>query len=638
MKYSKRRKKGTVIKKLANGGNGDPVKETTASPNMRVNPYGELYEYNEKEPAGGDPNYGYDRQLSKAERTSMDMYGFPGGGSNAQMAGMLDDPIFMTLLGGQAYKSLAALGEAAYSKLSGPISTIFQTSLTNPATGSAVAGGSITGEALINSYFASHGATNLPGDIVDFVNDPSWENAGHIGFDIFETVPVALDYFVPNAKLAIETASKSKPAQTPIISLESSTSGGAEASLTAVKNIEMRKAYSSYLSKQIESIKSEGVSGILTKDQVQKSIAETLAYNNEMMQQPKFFEKLLESIKSAELSSGEMIPGTGIKSAAAQQEWLRVANWRGADVTRFGYYDEASEGVVFFSTPEQTAKAMIDAMKGGDEVLRNAISRSREYMGRKMGLYKSSEGLTEFGQQFDGATIDFLNTLNEEQLLRVLAHEHKHAIDVPFLKHTLDEYHIGRFTRIDEVIPPQYVGPAGDLKYGRIKDGTLRSGSDLDKWTTGIGERGANPTATAEAIKSSYDVDLAYLLEPEEILARLTEIKIGWWKSQQKVGGQKMSEWMYNWTPEKTKKAFQMWEEGDSSNDLFFSVLKGNNEKERMENLTGLLNSVLTPSVPLLLGSAVSTQAKISDEETPTTNRRGGFISKKKKRKGYRSI
>lgn len=44
-------------------------------------------------------------------------------------------------------------------------------------------------------------------------------------------VPVAYDYFVPNAKSAIEIASKSKPAQTPIISLESSTAGATEASL-----------------------------------------------------------------------------------------------------------------------------------------------------------------------------------------------------------------------------------------------------------------------------------------------------------------------------------------------------------------------------------------------------------------------
>jgi hypothetical protein len=37
-------------------------------------------------------------------------------------------------------------------------------------------------------------------------------------------------------------------------------------------------------------------------------------------------------------------------------------------------------------------------------------------------------------------------------------------------------------------------------------------------------------------------------------------------------------------------------------------------------------------------GSAAATQAIISDEETPTINKRGGFISRKKRRKGYRSI
>ena len=383
MKYTKKKKKGAKIQKFHGGGsqshphnpNGTHVTEAVADPNANRRYYDEATDT-------WIDNRPYHEQYESGRTENM--------------------PLTSLLMGsgaGLGARGLAALGEYAYGALSGPLSAIFKSPLSNPVTGAPVAGGAVTGEALLNTYFAAHGSTNLPGDIADFSNDPSWENAGQIGFDIFEMVPVALDYFVPNAKVAIETASKSKPAQTPIISLESSTAGGIEASLNAVKQMEIKKAYSSYLSKQIESIKSKGVSGILTKDQVEKSIAEVLAYNNEMMQQPKFFEKLLESIKSAELSSSEMIPGTGIKSAAAQEEWLRVVNWRGADVTRFGYVDESVGDVVFFSTPEQTAKAMIDAMKGGDEVLRNAVGRSREYMGRKTGLYKSDEGLTEFGLQ-----------------------------------------------------------------------------------------------------------------------------------------------------------------------------------------------------------------------------------------------
>ena len=44
------------------------------------------------------------------------------------------------------------------------------------------------------------------------------------------------------------------------------------------------------------------------------------------------------------------------------------------------------------------------------------------------------------------------------------------------------------------------------------------------------------------------------MLEPEEIIARLTEMKFSWWEAQQGVkGGEKMSDWAYKWTPEKNK-------------------------------------------------------------------------------------
>ena len=100
-----------------------------------------------------------------------------------------------------------------------------------------------------------------------------------------------------------------------------------------------------------------------------------------------------------------------------------------------------------------------------------------------------------------------------------------------------------------------------------------------------------------------------------------------------------MDEWMYNWTPDMAKKAYQLWDPAGQHG--VWRVIKGANEEEKFLNITNLLNNLLTPAVPIAVAGgigfgAASTEAAI--EEAPTSNKRGGFISKKKRSKGYRLI
>lgn len=635
MKSNKNKKKGLKVKKMYHGGyHGDPIPgdpkkpEAVADPNswevlstlLDADP---LYVMNEEQ-----WNV-YNENAAPFQPASGRIEGTP----------LVDLAIGLGMYSlGSAATGLASLGEWGYSTLAGPVSTIFRSPLT--VSGTPVLGGAITGESLLNSYFAAHGATNLPEDIVNFANDPSWEGAGAVGFDIFEMLPVALDYFIPTAAPAITNYASKPSAPESVISLSGGTGKSTE---SIVRYVEGQKALTSHVSKQIQAIKADGAAGIRTEEEVGKAIAEVLAYTNELLKQPKFIQKLKEAQESAVIASEEMIPG--IKTASAQDEIMRTANWKGEGVTTFGYLNVAPDGaatIEMFANPTESARAMVKALSEGDEVLKNAVGRTKILVDGKpaKGVYKGNthEYASEVGMAFDDVSIEYLNTLSEEELIRVLAHEGDHSLWVPFMKHTLNEYNIGKYTYIDDVEVAKNIDSFGDIVFGRVQDGTFKKGSLMDTFTTNYSQRHAVNAESANLLKANLESELVYLLEPAEVTARLTELKVGWWKSQQAPGGQPMSEWIYNWTPEKANKALTMFEQAGGDNK-FTLILKGANEKERLESLTGLLNNVLTPGVPIALGGAISaTSTDAHIEEAPTSNRHGGFISNKKKSKGYKTL
>ena len=613
MRYSKKKKKGARVRKLANGGNGngngDPVKEATATPpQIYYADYDEDIIY----PEGARPIVVREQN---PDDTSFAVSEYESG--RIESTPLVD---LVAALGAYGFgTALPAIGEGVsvagdkvYSTLSGPFSTVFRSPLSNPVTGVPVAGGAVTGEALLNSYFAAHGSTNLPGDIKAFIEDPSWEGAGAIGIDVVEMLPVAIDYFLPKFSGVVKNtvSAESKTAETPVISLESSSGlRGTDEVLNAVRMQELKNVFTSHFADQIKGIKARGTAGTLTEAQVEKEIATVLAYQNEYLSHPKFLAKLEESQRIAELQT-QVIPGTKILTPQAN---AAISEWQ----------------LISFADPTTTALKMVEEMKKGDVVLKNAISRAQgELFTTKInpttgeivqipsrGKYTGgSPAIQGEGMAFDAATIEYLNTLSPEQLLKVLAHEDNHARLIPFLEFTLNTYNTRRFTYLDDIAIP----PGGRA----ATDGSIKPGTQLykDMKQYGIPEG-----------------DLTYLADEAEVAARMGEIKIAWWEQQKKAGeaGLSMDEWMYNWTPDMAKKAYQLWDPAGQHG--VWRVIKGANEEEKFLNITNLLNNLLTPAVPIAVAGgigfgAASTEAAI--EEAPTSNKRGGFISKKKRSLG----
>jgi hypothetical protein len=637
MRLSKKKKKGTRVKKLANGGNGngDPVKEATAtSPQIIyaapdedvIVPEGATVVRTKNSPEPGS-----------LESILNDPYLMESG----RIEGTPLVDLTLALSAYAAPSVLTGVGESVYSTLGGPFSTVFRSPLSNPVTGAPIAGGAITGEGLINSYFAAHGAKNLPGDIKAFIDDPSWEAAGAIGIDVVEMLPVAIDYFLPKftatVKNTVSAESKTATAETPVISLESSSTGakGTDAVLNALREQELKRIFTSHFADQVKGVKARGAAGILTEAEVEAEIAKILAYQNEYLSHPKFLQKLEEAQKIAELQTQELIPGTGILTPQAN---AAIAEFGG--VSKFGFMGEVRTADGFlewqlipFADPTATALKMVEEMKKGDVVLKNAIGRAQgELFTTKInpttgeivkipsrGKYTSgSPTIQGEGMAMDAATIEYLNTLSPEDLLKVLAHEDNHARLIPFLEFTLNTYNTRRFTYLDDIAIP----PGGRA----ATDGTIKPGTKLYKEMQQYG---------------IPEGDLTYLADEAEVAARMGEIKIAWWEQQMKAGeaGLSMDEWMYNWTPDMARKAYELWD--PNGIEPIWRIIKGATEKEKFQNITNLLNNLLTPAVPVAVAggigvTATSTEAAI--QEAPTSNKRGGFISKKKRRKGYRLI
>ena len=152
-----------------------PQEEAVASPNTRVNAFGEVYEYNEKEPAGGDPNYGSPKKLSGSERVSMDMYGFPGGGSNVT---------------GDWITTLASLVPAVTAAPGGLglIGSGFK-SLYSPMTWRIPGMMGLTGHHVLSALGLEHMITETPEAIGEFMENPSPGQALHVTWDALMGVP-----------------------------------------------------------------------------------------------------------------------------------------------------------------------------------------------------------------------------------------------------------------------------------------------------------------------------------------------------------------------------------------------------------------------------------------------------------------
>ena len=581
MRSCKKKKKGTrTVKKYVNGGvTGDPKKVEDLLSGLNA--------------------FGVDDSDPLQNTFDSDEW-YKKYGSGAISSG---PPIDLALALGVAPGGvLATAGEAAYPILSNAASKIFQTELLG------VSGATL--ENVINAGFASHGATHLPGNVQEFIENPSWEGAGNVGMNILELVPAVGPAIKTYVKGLFGTSSS------PI-----KLADAAASTETSVKATEAKMKLEKIVAEQINVHKKAFDAGTITLAQRDKAIAKVIQYNNEMMKQPGYFERVLESVKVAdEAATADMFSGMMARSKGVEQYGYMRYN-----------HTDMEEEFVLFGDASTTALKMIEEMKaGGNDVLKRAIGLTKAELGKVDGVAPRGKYITDKirgftsnrrpniiqGEDvFSTAEIQYLNTLSEEQLLKTLAHEMDHAQKIPFMSMLMDNYYVTQFTRVDDIIPSERIL---SIQYGKVRPGSVLE-SDL------ISSAGFKGGKAYEDLRKNYQ----YMLEPEEIIARLTEIKFSWWEAQQGVkGGEKMSDWAYKWTPEKTKRAYNIWDE----HHPLLNVMKGKTEAEKFESLTNLLNKVLTPGLPI--GGAAVINAVADPQVGATQYNMGGFVTKKERPRG----
>jgi hypothetical protein len=326
--------------------------------------------------------------------------------------------------------------------------------------------------------------------------------------------------------------------------------------------------------------------------------------------------------------------------------------------------------VDFFSNTKSgrrlSAEALLDNFKTGSQSAKNVILRTMEDMKRVVGgeargaamPISNITGQTEmvggvpltagdFGYDLSAQQIQMLQTLSPEEFLSTLVHETNHNILIPFLDQLADAQIIEMHTIVSTASTPTMVG--GRQVAATTTATGFRSADQINDNVTNFLTKYSNDPRLREAGINDNGI-VAYLEEiakPQEVQARLFEIKKQFANIASKQG-QKFEDWMYNFTPETARQGFEAWKGtkaqstvglGDVEADMFLDLMVGNNTQQKLQSLASVLNKTFTNTALIGGTAAVATQADITG--TPTQGpglKRGGYISKKKKRRGYRSV
>tara|TARA_B100000963_G_scaffold44223_2_gene32982 strand:- start:6506 stop:8635 length:2130 start_codon:yes stop_codon:yes gene_type:complete len=238
-----------------------------------------------------------------------------------------------------------------------------------------------------------------------------------------------------------------------------------------------------------------------------------------------------------------------------------------------------------------------------------------------------------FRYNFSEAQIKMLETLTPEEFVNTLTHETNHNILLPFLDQIADMSIIEMHTIGSRIDKPMFNAFGKRLSETTPAEGFRSAQEIADNQTALEAEiQMLHPRVPASKIIEHID----YLLMPYEVQARLWEIK----KVYDKIAlnkGMTIEDWQYQFTPETASEALTAWQDTKSlvEGDIFENIFVGNSYQDKMGTLASVLNKTFTPAIGIGT-AAVATQAKISSEEAPTMNKRGGLI--KKKRRGYRSV
>ena len=650
MKLSKKGKKGVRIKKLANGGNGngDRVKEATATPPKIVY-------LDSDENAIVAPGTQVIRRSKDDEQESFIPYDMPASG-RIESTPLVD---LVVALGAGSLGAIARGIQGVYGYLSGvPLLSMEGTTMVSAANALDIYGGAAALE-----YGPDH--------FKDFIEDPSLSTGAWLGLDM-----LGLFSGGSAAKQVYTNALKVNPIAKNPMSFTSALNLGDEA-IVATKVNEASVAFNKTVKEEITKISGSG----LTSEEKKKAIQETMKFYDDYLNNPDALEMLVshrnftEGAKVGNFSRGVPMSPVIADDAASQayiytksKPYYATRSTEGQalglgakPVRNLSIIDDGTGSpnvkVDYFSNTSQgrrnAAEALIENYRSGSQSVRNAIETTIDDMRRQFGT--SARGVTtafenitgqvkmidgipvtsgDFAYDLSAQQIKFLNEGSYEQILNTLIHETNHNMLQPFLNQTADmqivEMHLIGATNRVAAFPGQRPGRSLVEGFHKI--------DDMVPEIENIGQKYAalDPNLNAAGVEN-YVMEL---LLPDETLARLFEIKHVYSKIAAKQGI-KNNDWMYNFTPETARQALQAWKstkDAPIEADIFLDIMQGSDRSSKLRTLSSLLNETFTPMPVAVAGSAAATQAIISDEETPTINKRGGFISRKKRRKGYRSI
>jgi len=603
MKVSKKKKKGNRLAKLKNGGLSREYDNGGGIPTEPKNTEELLARLNDF----GLDNPNEIKGLSDEELARM-YEDLPASGAISS-GPPIDLAIALGLApGALALKGAQAIGEFGYSALAPWASTVFKTPIAGvPA---------LTLENALISEMAMNGLTNVAPNIKEFVQDPSWSGAGKVALNLFEILPLALTEITNLAR-----AKNSIGGST--IKLSDATTDTS----IALEEMELTSRFRSHVNASVDLHATDLKKGLVTKEQFETQVARNILYQQQMMKQEGYTEHLLKATKRSFGEDTNMTywdEGQQMYLSTQQALEQKLINRNGSkSVKRFGYasYDDPvdpNHATWTMYDDSQTAfKKLYELMTHpeADGVLKRAVAMTQKQLQEKAsvtgpvkGLYKRANSVF-WEDVYEGATINYLEDLTPGELIRNLAHEDHHARRVRFMDFLLDNWAVSEFTMVNDIRPGAY----GDVQSGIITHGSELQNVGINIMRYPLGSKGYR----------DWEKKFTYLLDPNEVVARLGEIQRTWWDTPE---GANMADWAYKWTPELAKKAYNNWDEMHP----LISVMKGHTEKDKFVSLANLLNNTLAPAAAIIGVNQVTNNEAVADPDAGFRQyKKGGFIANK---------
>lgn len=574
----------------------------------------------------------------------------------------------------------------------------------------------------------------LPEHIKDFKENPSLGNAAYIGLDLLGFLPAG-NAALQSYRQSLRAGTSSTRTPITLASGESATTRAAlEGNQVRLASAEMNNIIKEEIRGFTEAQRRQlflDDQPLSLRDQ-QDAINETLDYWNRYLNTPQALEKIIgdkeffyalaQGDRGFLLANSPLPPqatGVGRRGAMAAESaidryMMNTPYFATRDISgraiadplkqiRTLEYDIADDGAVtqlatrFYSNTkkgrEEAAKALLYNLKVEALSAKNAMAFTRQevlsHQGTRGAAYTREElplssamqlrqtfsdgspslltSRTEFFEGAPSAVANYGYTPSDTQIkmlidqdyeayLTTLVHETNHAMLIPYLDMLADMQKVETHMLITAVDQPML-----QVRTSPLGVETLEQVFPYD-YAIGFKDKAFQENALRSIVRK-YAADprleglnnpgivlgeqMLYMMMPHEVLARTAEIKFAFDRSVAVRQGLEIEDWLYNFTPQRAEQALDAWigskesvPRSQAMAEMFFDGVQGATREEKLKTLASLLNKTFTNTA--LIGgtsAAVATQADITG--TPTKGpglKRGGYISKKKKRRGYRSV